>query len=374
MIISYITLTQVVFTIILLASKRPFRLADKILIVIMADMVFIIVGSIFRNVISGSIFEHISLGPFSILIYPLIYIYVKSSIVESPSFDRSDLKHLIIPAVLVIAGIVYQPFYLNEVEVHNNPKQDIPTIVNNIFSFSYVIYYMVLIYRQVRAHKKKLPDHFSYSSSKITLNWINLVVYLFTFNGLSTGFVIGMNLYYESQIIDPGVVYFFNLAIFAFFISYFGFHQRSIFQKDNYLGKPELTGKLEKGESKTRYQKSTLTENQAQVYVEKVKDLIESKQLYLDSELTIHTISERLQIPRYHLTESLNTYLGKNFYTLINEYRVDAFMKMVNEKDFRQWTFLAVAFESGFNSKSSFNLIFKKHTGQTPSQYFKSIA
>ena len=93
MIISYITLTQVVFTIILLASKKPFRLADKILIAILADIAFIIVGSIFRNVASGSlfnyIFTHISLGPFAILLLPLIYIYVKTSIVESHSFDRS---------------------------------------------------------------------------------------------------------------------------------------------------------------------------------------------------------------------------------------------------------------------------------------------
>ena len=374
MIISYITLTQVVFTIILLASKNPFRLADKILIAIMADITFIVVGSIFRNETSGSLFNHISLAPFSLLLLPLIGIYTKKYTVESSSFDRSDLKHLIIPAVLIMAGIVYRPFYLNEMEVYNNPKQDIPTIVNNIFSFSYAAYYVVLIYRQIGAHKKKLSDYFSYSSSKITLNWINLVVFLFTINWLLTGFAIVINIYYESQIIDPGKVYFINLAIFSFAISYFGYHQQSIFQKEMYAEKPEPTGKLEKGESTTRYEKSTLTEDQATVYIEKVKDLLESKKLYLDSELTIHVISDRLQIPKHHLTESLNTYLGKNFYTLINEYRVETFMKMLHQKKFSHWTLLAVAFESGFNSKSSFNLIFKKHTGQTPSQYFKSIA
>ena len=281
---------------------------------------------------------------------------------------------MIIPAVLIIAGIVYRPFYLNEVEVHTNPKQDIPTILNNILSFSYAVYYVVLIYRQTGAHKKNLLDYFSYSSSKITLNWINLVVFLFTINWLLTGFAIVINIYYESQIIDPGKVYFINLAIFSFAISYFGFHQQSIFQKEMYVEKPKSTGKLEKGESTTRYEKSTLTEDQAHVYIEKVKDLLESKKLYLNSELTIHVISDRLQIPKHHLTESLNSYLGKNFYTLINEYRVDTFRKMVHEKEFSHWTLLAVAYESGFNSKSSFNLIFKKHTGQTPSQYFRSIA
>jgi len=74
------------------------------------------------------------------------------------------------------------------------------------------------------------------------------------------------------------------------------------------------------------------------------------------------------------LTESLNTYMGKNFYTLINEYRIIEFKKLAAEEKNKHLTLLALAYDSGFNSKSAFNLVFKKQTGETPSQFLRTLS
>ena len=64
--------------------------------------------------------------------------------------------------------------------------------------------------------------------------------------------------------------------------------------------------------------------------------------------------------------------MGKNFYYLINEYRVGEVKKRLKNPKYKNLTILAIAYDSGFNSKSAFNTIFKDMTGLTPSQYLKN--
>jgi AraC-like DNA-binding protein len=65
--------------------------------------------------------------------------------------------------------------------------------------------------------------------------------------------------------------------------------------------------------------------------------------------------------------------MGTNFYEYINGFRVATFKQKVQNGDAQQFTLLALAYESGFNSKASFNRIFKKQTGLTPSQFKKQV-
>jgi AraC-like DNA-binding protein len=69
----------------------------------------------------------------------------------------------------------------------------------------------------------------------------------------------------------------------------------------------------------------------------------------------------------------INTRLNKNFYDYINAQRVEAFIRLVAEPQYRRYTLLALAFQCGFNSKSSFNRNFKKVMGDSPSEYLERI-
>jgi AraC-like DNA-binding protein len=93
---------------------------------------------------------------------------------------------------------------------------------------------------------------------------------------------------------------------------------------------------------------------------------------YLNAELTIQDLSSALNISKHHLTQVLNHSIGKNFFNFINEYRIEAVKKKIEDKKFAHLTLLAIAYDCGFNSKSSFNNIFKQYTGLTPSEYKKA--
>ena len=92
-----------------------------------------------------------------------------------------------------------------------------------------------------------------------------------------------------------------------------------------------------------------------------------SNLLYLDwvsSETILH-------IPKHHLTEVLNTAIGKNFFQFVNAYRVEAVKAALSKKD-NLYSIEAIGYDCGFSSKSSFFTVFKKMTGMTPLQYRQS--
>jgi len=101
-----------------------------------------------------------------------------------------------------------------------------------------------------------------------------------------------------------------------------------------------------------------------------VKERIEEQGLYRDSELTLSRLAEATGLSTHHLSEVLNQYEGKNFYHFINSYRIayvcDSLKKQSPDK------IIDIAMDAGFASKSTFNSIFKKFVGVTPSQYRQS--
>ena len=82
--------------------------------------------------------------------------------------------------------------------------------------------------------------------------------------------------------------------------------------------------------------------------------------------LSITELAGQLEIPSNHLSQIINEQVGENFFEFVNTYRVKEVQDRIKENQDKKFTLLAIAFDSGFNSKSSFNSIFKKQTGITP--------
>lgn len=108
---------------------------------------------------------------------------------------------------------------------------------------------------------------------------------------------------------------------------------------------------------------------------EKLDNLVVKKELFRNYDLTLDLLSAQTSINKYQISEILNGYKHKSFYSYINEYRIEYFKQIVNkaiEKD-EDINFLSFAYEAGFRSKSSFNRYFKEINGKTPSEYYKHI-
>ncbi len=97
-----------------------------------------------------------------------------------------------------------------------------------------------------------------------------------------------------------------------------------------------------------------------------VRRRVEADKLYLDCGLTLERLAVSTGLSKHHLSEVLNRHAGKNFYEFINGYRIDFVCERLRRTE---QNVLDIALEAGFSSKSTFNAIFRRHTGSTPSQF-----
>lgn len=124
-------------------------------------------------------------------------------------------------------------------------------------------------------------------------------------------------------------------------------------------------------EQKQKYESSNLQDLQKEQYLEKLQTYVKREKPFLAPELTLAQLSEQAKIPTYHLSQVVNEKLNCNFLDYINTYRVKAAQDKLIDPKLSHYTILSIAYEAGFNSKSTFYTAFKKVTGMTPSQYRK---
>ncbi len=127
-------------------------------------------------------------------------------------------------------------------------------------------------------------------------------------------------------------------------------------------------------EQKQKYENSNLKDDQKEKYVETLQAYMIAHKPFHKADLTLAQLSEATNIPAHYLSQVVNEKLNCNFLDFINGYRVKAAQEMLVNPKLNQYTILSIAYDAGFNSKSTFYAAFKKTTGVTPSQYRKRRA
>jgi AraC-like DNA-binding protein len=132
-----------------------------------------------------------------------------------------------------------------------------------------------------------------------------------------------------------------------------------------------VAGEAEHGAvGERRYEKSGLDGAKLDEYAAALMAFMEKSRIYLDPDLSLDELASRLKMSRHHLTQLLNDRLKKNFYSFINEYRIGVAIARLDDPG-AEVNILSLAFDCGFNSRSSFSNYFKKITGCTASAYRK---
>ncbi|HEY4198405.1 MAG TPA: helix-turn-helix transcriptional regulator, partial [Mucilaginibacter sp.] len=100
-----------------------------------------------------------------------------------------------------------------------------------------------------------------------------------------------------------------------------------------------------------------------------LKRVVKENRYYQDPELSLSSLAEKLELHTHELSRILNTVLKKSFNDFINEYRVLEAARKMQDPVYDHITLLGIGFESGFNSQSTFNRIFRQMTGKSPLEY-----
>jgi len=373
--ILYIGISQTLFAGILIAVKRPRILASKIL----AAWLFIICIEMIIVLINETLIE---LYPIKILPYtygPLLLLYAKWMTSEKPRFDLHYLWHFAPFIIFLIASLLF----IDERVMHGT---DGFLVIDRFVSFR-IVYaitffisitaYSIATFVVINRHQRRLKQLVSYSSGKITLQWL-LGLSITFYTGYVIMFIFGgVDILMGFMPFDPYEISFISLTLLTFLFGVFGFNQPGIFeevvryQDHEVLEETAETAEIDPGTKK--YQRSGLRKEDVADLVNKIGKYMVIEKPYLNRELSIYDLSDQLKISRHILSEVINEHMGKNFYSLVNEYRVNEVKERLKSDNSKHLTILAIAYDSGFNSKSSFNTIFKEKTGQTPSEYLTDL-
>lgn len=120
---------------------------------------------------------------------------------------------------------------------------------------------------------------------------------------------------------------------------------------------------------KVKYANSNLDEQAIKVYYQKLKEIMERDKVYLDTELTLSKLSKLVGISSKQLSQIINQTKRANYSQYIMRYRVNEAKKLLKDPEYRDYKISTIAYDSGFNSISSFNTAFKKITNTTAAQY-----
>jgi tetratricopeptide (TPR) repeat protein/AraC-like DNA-binding protein len=126
-------------------------------------------------------------------------------------------------------------------------------------------------------------------------------------------------------------------------------------------------------ETNNKYSNSPISENQKQELLNGIIDLMENKKLFLDTDINLEKIANHLNSNKKYISQIINEKYDQNVSNFINEYRIKEARQLLSDSEYKKLTIEGIATSVGFNSKSAFNISFKKITGITPSFYQKSV-
>lgn len=294
------------------------------------------------------------------LIYgTLFWFYTKSIVVPEFKFGRKDFWHFIpfIVFLIIILLPVFTSTTLPESNLIGYPL--LKLIINPIYLFGVLIL--------LNRYRKNLLDESAYTDkiNLMWLDWITVGAILLWLIALGGYFYSLSNPAVRPLLTDYIVLSF--LGVYMFALAFVAFTKTDLFKQDN-IRYIQLSRDLEAPKSDQESHKDHSD------IIQRLDEQVHSNQLFLDQELTIHKLANLTGIPKYKISKAINSEKQQNFFEYINTFRVQHVIERMKTGELKQMSLLGLALDSGFNSKASFNRIFKKITGQTPSQYYKRIS
>ena len=289
---------------------------------------------------------------------PSIYLFTKTITDSSYRLSRKDYVHFL---PVVFEFIFYRtPIYrLGANGLYQDPPHPFTTvyITEQWLGTASILIYIILSVHLLSKYRKWIKTRYSNIDNK-ALGWLRTPVYIFSFFWffwialIKIDYFIFDNVYREFYFFPINI----GLAIVTTWIGITGYiktHNNA----PGFLDKPE----------KTVYTPCDPAET------EKIVSLMNTTKPYLSPDFDLQKLSELAGLNTKTISRIINQNLKMNFYEFVNKYRVDEFKRRLQNDNHEKFTLLGHAFECGFNSKSTFNHIFKKYTEYTPREYYKMI-
>lgn len=298
------------------------------------------------------------------LLGPITYFYFKAITVSNWRFSRKELWHFIpfILFVIVIPMISYKALNNRQVDygmlsVFDNREKALSTIqwtysIIFVLQFVHLGYFLFKNLSLVNKYKKGLASE--YSSLDIRIDWLRnfnvILLIVLVFSSIFLCILLITDIYRRHL----DYIYVIPIGVLFYVVSF-------KFMRTEW--KPVENG--------TKYHGSSFKKDNIQDHIAKLDHLMRSEKVYLDNVIRLSDLATMMNMSRHHLSQLLNEHYKLTFYDFINKFRIDEAKRIIELHP--EYKLLQVAFDSGFNNKTSFVNAFKKFERSTPSKFRDSI-
>jgi AraC-like DNA-binding protein len=343
---------------VLLTAKSDNKTANRLLVALILTISIVVSGAVLLTSDYVFLFPHLSRlhQAFVFLAGPLLFLYIRTLTSPNRKLERRDFLHFL---PFAFCAIVLLPYYFQSAGAKIR-----------ILSFEYVGQFSQWYY---------VRSALFITQFLVYLVFVSLTIIKYSRNATErksardravlfeiSFFVISASLLWVAIILRfaiqtvPNLLVPLGASLLVYSLGYLEMRKPGVGESD------ELSTK--------KYERSQLTSDRAERYLNKLLQFMEKETPFTDGDLTIQKLAEQLSIPATYLSQTINEHLGKSFPDFINSYRVEEAKKKLLDPAFKHLSVLGIAEEVGFSSKSSFNSVFKKHTNTTPSEFRKALA
>lgn len=301
---------------------------------------------------------------------PLLWLYVRALTTERyPPFCRRDLWHFcgLFAGLLGAVLVLFLPFdqrdrLLADGTARWSSSGKIAVIymlgLITIF-YGQCAIYIVAVIRRLAAYRNRLRDIYA-STEHLEMRWIGWLAMLLGGYWLLSMSLMVLDVFFDiepdlelAELIFDGLLVF-NLAIW-------GLRQRPGF---DFAPRPDTAAETEQVARK--YERSALSAEQSDRIAAKITQAMRDDLLYRNPNLSLWMLAKHISVTSYYVSQTLNATMGETFFDYVNGWRIEDAKPLIQKGE---ETVLAIAYEVGFNSRSSFYTAFKRSTGMTPTAY-----
>lgn len=335
--------------------------------------------------------------PWTFLIPVVFYFFIKYLLNPEYKLSRHD-RWLFVPFTIQIiwhlALMIVSILKIEQSEYIQNLIFLIDIKLETVISLGLNLIFIPLVYRTISQYENKLKDNYS-EISKSSLEWLRRLV----LSLIAIWVIWAIPAIYQvvtgntTPILD--LILWCMMSASIYWIGYATYFRNDIFvaertfpsvqqtqeiskfnstipiiqPKQQEQSKPSSSKDQDSNESK----EATVPIDKIDLHFSKMIEIIEIEKLFTNPEFNLSMLSDKCQLSGNYLSQIINKKTGRNFYSLINNYRVEEVKSMLTNKDYSHYNLLSIGLEAGFKSKSSFYKIFKEKVNLTPSQYQKKF-
>ncbi len=308
--------------------------------------------------------------PISLALAPMIYLYVKSITTSKFTFGGKDWWHFSGAFMLIGFRLFIYVYDFLQLGFHETQNGVLKIAVDEaivqpilvFLDFAAMLLYLAFTFQLFYNYRNKIKQYFS-NTYKLELNWV--LSFLLVFTSL---FLYSFIQTLITELITPlsyTQQWWLNLfmALITLYVGITGY-----FTDTTKLKKLKFTFTP----NPISIPQSDRTKEVSQEEIDLVKNYMTTEKSYLNPELNLSELAEELKMTRVQLSQVINAGFQKNFNDFINEFRVKAFKEKIHEGKHKQLSLLGIAYDCGFNSKATFNRVFKKLTNTSPTEFLNS--